>query len=164
MSRVWAIPAITEAIGAMLEERIPDVDPSLEGVVISTLPVDEVAPDPGSCQLNLSLFRVQSDTTVTGLPRGRRDAVGPPLSLGYLLSVSDGTPASLGALGAALTVLNEHPTLQSSDVGAEAVAAWSARVVELPLALGEASALWQMLAVPYRPSITLDVLVRGGAT
>jgi hypothetical protein len=162
MSRVWAIPAITEAIGGMLEEQIPATDPSLEGVVISTLPVDEVAPDPGSCQLNLSLFRVQSDATVTGLPRGRRDATGPPLSLGYLLSVSDGTPASLAALGAALTVLNEHPTLQSADVGDHVTDVWSARVVELPMTLEEASALWQMLGVPYRPSITLDVLVRGG--
>lgn len=162
MSTVWAIPAITEAIGALLEEQIPDVDPSLEGVVISTLPVDEVAPDPGSCQLNLSLFRVQTDTTVTGLPR-TAGGTGPSLSLGYLLSVSDGTPASLAALGAALTVLNEHLTLQSAEVGDPGADVWSARVMELPMTLGEASALWLMLAVPYRPSITLDVLVRGGA-
>jgi hypothetical protein len=163
MSRLWAISSATQALCTMLEQQIPLVEPTLEELVVSTLPVDEVAPDPASSQLNLCLFRVQTDIQAgaAGLRAtpGGLAAAGGPLSLGYVLSVATSTPTSLVALGAALAVLEQQPVLQAADAADDHQSFSSLSISELALSLTDSSALWRMLRVPYRPSIALDVRV-----
>lgn len=175
MSTSLAIAAATSALRSLLEEKIKTIgDADLTALEVITLAPDEALKGDKPVTLNLFLYQtaVNAAWRNLDLPQVKSGEGGrPPLALNlhYLVtpySREDG-PASVRnhqILGAAMSVLHDHPVLFPDDLahppdGGLRDQFERLRITLLPLSTDEMSKLWSALQTHYRVSAAYEVTV-----
>lgn len=175
MSNSLSIAVVTATLKALLLKETPKVDIALSDLEVTTMPLDKAREGISKCQLNLDLYQVAVNPAWRNLDPptarpGERAFPALPLTLHYLLTAwgrGDKDPDSYGhrTLGAALTVLHDHPlmdpdelrnALAGSDLHAQSE---RVRLTFLPMNLEELSRLWTGFATHQRLSMALEVSV-----
>jgi Pvc16 N-terminal domain len=177
MTTSLGISATTTALRALLG-AVSKRDKGLEGIAITTSPLDVARRGNNENQLNLFLYqtRISAAWTNTELPyRQRPGEVGLPplgLELSYLLtpfssSDTDSDTGSHRILGAAMSLLHDHPLLGRDEIrlalGGDLAAAELAeqieriRIVPIRLSVDELSKLWTTFQTQFRLSVAYEV-------
>jgi hypothetical protein len=173
VSTPLAIAAATEALRALLHDGIRALDPGLPGFEVTTLAPDEVIKD-DKASLNLFLYQtaINAGWHNLDLPEVKSGEGGrPPLALNlhYLITPygkdgGDIHPRNHRILGAAMSVLHDHPVLLPGDLKGIPDSGLSdqferLRITLLPLSIDEMSKLWSALQTNYRMSAAYEVTV-----
>lgn len=182
MSSALAIAATTETLRNLLNQGIPEVDPDISaGFAVATLTPDTVSKDKTDEWIGLNLFLFQTvvnaawrnmDTPFSVRPG---ETAPPPLALNlhYLVTAYGKEDALLGnvsqrILGAAMSVLHDHPVLAREEIanalGGNDPADLSRqferiRIAPLPMSVDELSKLWTMFQTQYRISAVYEASV-----
>jgi hypothetical protein len=175
MSNAQVIAATTATIRQLLLDGIPRRDDAIPSLTVSTVPLDRVGADMTQPVLNLFLYQ----TSQNGAWRNRAaeharpgESPLPPvaLDLHYLLTAYGPVDVQQGdfsqrVLGAAVSVLHDHPVLGSDEI----VGALSrdpalsqverVRIAALPMTVEEMSKLWTTFQTNYRLSIAYEASV-----
>jgi hypothetical protein len=177
MTDARAIAATTMALQRLLHLRMPERDPDIADLRVTTAAPDQARRSLTGAQLNLFLYQTLPNagwSNLSPLAQVRPGEPGfPPLALNlhYLLTAfgrgeGDTDAVSHRVLGAAMAVLHDQPLL-----GAEAVReALSTtvplppfierlRITPLPLNIEEISKLWTAFQTQYRLSCAYEVTV-----
>ncbi|WP_166298053.1 DUF4255 domain-containing protein [Bradyrhizobium sp. 2S1] len=175
MSTSIAIAVATSALRSLLEAGIRTLDSDLStlDVTVTTLAPDEALKDE---KLSLNLFLYQ--TTINAawrnldLPEVKSGERGrPPLALNlhYLVTPYGKQAGQIKALnhrilGAAMSVLHDHPVLFPGDItdipdGGLPAQFERLRITQLPLSMDEMSKLWSALQTNFRVSAAYEVTV-----
>jgi hypothetical protein len=176
MSNALAIAATTATLRHLLETKARTLsgETSLE---VTTQPPDVAATSKKQAQLNLFLYQ----TTINGawrnldIPGQTRpgETAQPPLSLNlhYLVTAygrgsgPDKDVISDRVLGAAMSVLHDHPLLGRAEIKDALQTSQldqqfeRLRVSPLPIGLEELSKLWMVFQTHYRVSVAYEVTV-----
>jgi hypothetical protein len=177
MSTSLAIAAATNALRLLLENGIHALDVGLQGFEVTTLAPDEALKDESKDDkpsLNLFLYQTAINAAWRNLdmPQVKSGEGGrPPLALNlhYLITPygKDGGPIhprNHRILGAAMSVLHDHPVLLPGDIpnipdSGLADQFERLRITLLPLSMDEMSKLWSALQTNYRVSAAYEVTV-----
>jgi len=176
MSNALAIAACTATLRNLLLAQIPFLDSDLSDLEVTTQPPDLARKNVTKAQLNVFLYQTVQNSTWRNLdmPRQVRPGeTGTPalaLNLHYLVTAygrgeSDNDAVSHRVLGAAMSVLHDHPLLSRGEISA----ALSGndlgeqferlRITPLPMPLEEMSKLWMVFQTQYRISAAYEVTV-----
>ncbi len=175
MSNAQVIAATTASLRQLLLDGIPLRDPAIPNVAVSTVPLDRVGADMTRPALNLFLYQ----TALNAAFRNRAPAQArpgesplPPLALDlhYLLTAYGQVDVQQGdfaqrVLGAAASVLHDHPVLGTDEITGALAQNPALRQVErvriaaLPMTLEEMSKLWTTFQTNYRVSMAYEVSV-----
>jgi hypothetical protein len=182
MSNSLAIATVTATLRHLLDAPVKEVDNDLStfGYKVTTQPPDLAAKDfeggNASVGLNIFLYQIQQNAAWRNmdLPRTTRpgETGQPPLALNlhYLLTAYGQNDSNAGnlaqrVLGAALSVLHDHPLLASDQIASAIpgndLAKQFERMRITPLSLGveEMSKLWTIFQSQYRISTAFEVTV-----
>lgn len=176
MSNARAIAATTATLRSLLLSLIPNRDQGLQGLDVTTQPLDVARKGITHPQLNLFLYRTILNGAWRNLDMPRQVRPGetgaPPLALNlhYLITAygsgeSDNDALNHRVLGAAMSVLHDHAVLNPSDIAHAlpdndlAQQLEHVRVTPLPMALEELSKLWTAFQTQYRISAAYEVTV-----
>jgi hypothetical protein len=175
MSNARVIAATTATLRQLLLDGMPKRDSAIGGVAVTTLPLDRVGADMTRPALNLFLYQ----TALNGAWRNRDAAHARPgesplppiaLNLHYLLTAYGQVDVAQGdfshrVLGAAVSVLHDHPVLGEDElVGSLATnpalgQAERIRITPLATSLEEMSKLWTTFQTNYRLSTAYEVSI-----
>lgn len=170
MSNSLSVATVTLALRGLLTTAVPSLDSALSGLHVTTRPPDAARANVDGPSLNLFLYRTVTNAALSNLdpPRSVRPGeVGLPslaLDLHYLLTAygpddADSTATSHRVLGAAMSVLHDHPLLAAdelrdaltdSDVHEQVE---RLRISPVPLSIDDLSRLWGGFATQYRLSV-----------
>jgi hypothetical protein len=174
VSTSLAIAAATNAVRLLLEQGIQALDSDLNDVDVSTLPPDEAltADKPA---LNLFLYQTTINAGWSNLDMPRQVKPGesgrPPLALNlhYLITAYGKDDQQRHALnhrilGAAMSVLHDHPLLFPDDITDPSDSGLEdqferLRITPMPLSVDEMSKLWSSFQSHYRVSAAYQVTV-----
>ena len=182
MSDALAIAATTVALRNLLMNQVPAL---LEGAFsfdVTTSAPDVAAKDLATLRLNLFLYRVEPNAGWRNMDMPRQLRPGEsgtpplPLNLNYLLTVYNATgidadATSLRVLGAAMSVLHDHPLLGAQElrdtlldddlqpISDVADQIERLRITQLPLTIDDVSKLWSAFQTSYRMSVAYEVSV-----
>jgi len=189
MSNARSLSAVTATLRHLLNSQVPPLVLPLSGVSVTSSPLDmarkglEKPP-----QLNLFLYQSVINAAWRNMDMPRQVRPGeqspPPLALNlhYLVTAYasgdndnlDSTASQL-LLGAAMSVLHDHPVLGREEINTALAASDLAvqveriRITPIQLSLDELSKLWSTFQAPYRLSAAYECSVvlidstRGGA-
>jgi hypothetical protein len=176
MSNPLAIAAVTATLRHLLGTQAPLIDTELADLEVTTQPLDLARKGVTKAQLNVFLYQTMVNAAWRNhdLPgRVRPGETGAPplaLNLHYLITAygrgdSDNDAASHRVLGAAMSVLHDHPLLGSAEIAAAladndlANQVERVRITALPLGVEEMSKLWTIFQSQYRLSVAYEVAV-----
>lgn len=178
MSNALAIAAATSALRNLLRAGIHRLDPALAGLEVTTEPLDRARAGPDRPRLNLFLYQTSLNGAWRNMDIPRRGPTGgppsPPLALNlyYLLTAygQEGDPslAEHRVLGAAMSLLHDHPLLGRSELQALTSPLDTSglseqverlRITPQPLSSDDMSKLWTAFATNYRVSTAYEVSV-----
>ena len=178
MSNALAIAAATGALRDLLRTGIHRLDPALTGLDVTTEPLDRARAGPDKPRLNLFLYQTSLNGAWRNMDIPRRGPTGgppsPPLALNlyYLLTAygqeNDPNLAEHRVLGAAMSLLHDHPLLSRSELQALTSPLGSSglseqverlRITPQPLSSDDMSKLWTAFATNYRVSMAYEVSV-----
>ncbi len=174
MSNAQIIAATTATLRKLLLDEVPHRDAAITTISVTTTPLDRVGSDLSQPQINLFLYHAvlngawRNRDVPTGV--GPNDLAQPRLGLNlhYLVTAygpvdSDRGDFSHRVLGAAVSVLHDHPVLGPTEV-VDALAQDKAqpqveriRITPLPMTLEEISKLWTAFQTNYRVSTAYEV-------
>jgi hypothetical protein len=175
MSNAQVIAATTATLRRLLLDGIPVRDAAIPEVTVTTLPPDKVGADLTKPWLNLFLYQ----TAVNAAFRNRDASQArpgehprPPLALDlqYMLTAygqvtPDDGDFSHRVLGAAVSVLHDHPVLGPAELVGALVTdpveppVERLRIRPIPTTLEEMSKLWTTFQTNYRLSAVYEVSV-----
>lgn len=176
MSNSLSVAAITLALRRLLDKSVPALDPDLVGLQVTTRPPDAARANVDGPSINLFLYRTVTNAGWSNLDPPmtvRPGEAGVPalaLDLHYLVTAygaedTDNAATSHRALGAAMSVLHDHPVLDGdailaalpgSDVQDQVE---RIRISPVPLSVDDLSKLWGGFATQYRLSVAYVVCV-----
>ncbi|MFT4102651.1 MAG: DUF4255 domain-containing protein [Burkholderiaceae bacterium] len=176
MSNAKAIAATTATLLHLLSSRIPSL---IDGasVDVTTLPPDRARKGHTGAQLNIFLYQTQVNAAWRNLDVPRQVRPGesaiPPLALNlhYMLTAygddnqNDDEMVSHRVLGAAMSVLHDHPLLGRAEIAAALADSGldaqfeRLRVTPIALSMDEMSKLWTAMQSNYRLSAGYEVTV-----
>jgi hypothetical protein len=176
VSTSLAIAAATNALRSLLEKGIRALDADLQALDVTTVAPDVALKDEKPPPtLNLFLYQTAINAAWRNLdmPQVKSGEGGrPPLALNlhYLITPypKDDGQASVRnhrILGAAMSVLHDHPVLLPGDIanppddGGLPDQFERLRITLLPLSIDEMSKLWSALQTNYRVSVAYEVTV-----
>jgi hypothetical protein len=176
VSNAQVIAATTALLRRLLLDSIPLRDTEIASLDVTTAPLDKVGADLTRPHLNLFLYQ----TSINGAWRNRdlptqigpNDTAQPRLGLNlyYLITAYGQVDGQKGdfshrVLGAAVSVLHDHPVLGADEI-VDALASGKAerqveriRIAPLPMTLEEMSKLWTTFQTNYRLSTAYEVAV-----
>lgn len=174
MSSSWAIAAVTATLRNLLQGKMPQLDPVLQDLSVTTRTPDMARKTMTGTSLNVFLF----GTAVNAAWRNQDPApsqggpASPPLALNlhYLVTAygrddSDQDAVSHRVLGAAMGVLHDHSVLGADELAAALAnsgvgeQAERIRITPLPLGVDELSKLWTAFQTNMRVSAAYEVSV-----
>lgn len=170
MSNSLSVAAVTLALRGLLTTAVPALDSALAGLQVTMRPPDAARTNLDGSSLNLFLYRTVTNAAFSNLdpPRTVRPGeAGLPalvLDLHYLLTAygpedADSTAASHRVLGAAMSVLHDHPVLDGDEIHAALAGSdvheqlERVRISPVPLSVDDLSKLWGGFATQYRLSV-----------
>jgi hypothetical protein len=176
VSNSLSVAAITLALRGLLDTAVPALDSSLVGLQVTTRTPDAARTNVNVPSLNLFLYRAATNAGWSNLDPplavrpGESGFPALALDLHYLLTAygaedTDSTATSHRALGAAMSVLHDHPLLDGeailaalpgSDVQDQVE---RIRISPVPLSVDDLSKLWSGFATQYRLSAAYVVSV-----
>lgn len=182
MSDALAIAATTVALRNLLMNQVPALLEGSFGFDVSTSAPDVAGKDLAGLRLNLFLYRVEPNAGWRNMDMPRQMRPGEsgtpplPLNLNYLLTVYNATgidadATSLRVLGAAMSVLHDHPLLGAQElrdtllddelqpISDVADQIERLRITQLPLTIDDLSKLWSAFQTSYRMSVAYEVSV-----
>ena len=176
MSNALAVAATTATLRKLLLNQVPKLDSDLSDLEVTTQPLDVARKGITKAQLNLFLYQTVTNAGWRNLdmPRQvRQGETGTPalaLNLHYLLTTygrgeSDNDAVSHRVLGAAMSVMNDHPVVSRTAIRAALAGNDLAdqfeplKITQLPLAIEEISKLWMVFMTQYRISAAYEVTV-----
>jgi len=176
MSNALAVAATTATLRKLLLTQVPKLDSDLSDLEVTTQPLDVARKGITKAQLNLFLYQTMTNAGWRNLdmPRQvRQGETGVPalaLNLHYLLTTygrgeSDNDAVSHRVLGAAMSVLHDHPVLSRAAIRTALAGNDLAdqfeplKITPLPLAIEEISKLWMVFMTQYRVSAAYEVTV-----
>jgi Pvc16 N-terminal domain len=179
MSNPLAIAATTATLRSLLDAQVPLAVPAIPSSFgVTTFPPDVAAKEYSDEKIGLNLFLYQTvasaawrnmDTPVSIRP-GETGLPALALNLHYLITAYGKDDPTLGnvsqrILGAAMSVLHDHPllgreeikdALGGNDLGGQFE---RIRVTPLPVGVDELSKLWMMFQTQYRVSAVYEANV-----
>jgi hypothetical protein len=175
MSNHLAIAAVTATLRNLLDRAVnSDIDTTLAGAAITTLPLDEARGTETGLQLNLFLYQTQTSAAwrnqeLPGATRPGESGHPPlPLDLSYLLTAygpeNDGVTGHR-LLGRAMGVLHDHSLLGADEIRTALAGndlhdqVERVRITQHPLSLDDMSRLWTAFQTGYRISAAYCVSV-----
>ncbi len=176
MSNALAIAATTATLRNLLLSKVPLLLEGPLNLSVTTSPPDVAGDDLTGLTINLFLYHVVQNAGLRNMDMPRQvrpgESASPPLSLNlqYLLTVysddsSDANADSHRALGAAMSVLHDHPLLGAQELH-DALAGNDLehqierlRISHQPLNLDDMSKLWSAFQTGYRMSVAYEVSV-----
>ena len=175
MSNPQVIAAATATLRLLLSKGIPKRDAAITSLEVTTLPLDRVGADMTKPALNLFLYQTSLNAAWSNRDATRArpgEAPLPPaaLNLHYLLTSYGPVDVRSGdfshrVLGAAVSVLHDHPVL-STDAIVGALSSHPAlrqvermRISPLAMTIEEMSKLWTVFQTNYRLSAAYEVSV-----
>lgn len=170
MSNTLSVAAVTLALRGLLTTAVPALDSALAGLQVTTRPPDAARANVDASSLNLFLYRTVINAAFSNLDPPttvRPGEVGFPalaLDLNYLLTAygpedADSTATSHRVLGAAMSVLHDHPLLDGDEIHVALAGSdvheqlERIRVSPVPLSVDDLSKLWGGFATQYRLSV-----------
>lgn len=170
MSNSLSLAAVTLALRGLLTTAVPALDSALAGLQVTTRPPDAARTNVDSSSLNLFLYRTVTNAAFSNLdprPTVRPGEAGLPalaLDLHYLLTAygpedADSTATSHRVLGAAMSVLHDHPLLDGDAIHTALPDSnvheqlERIRISPVPLSVDDLSKLWGGFATQYRLSV-----------
>jgi hypothetical protein len=176
VSNSLSVAAITLALRGLLDTAVPALDSALVGLQVTTRTPDAARTNLSGPSLNLFLYRTATNAGWSNLnpPLAVRSGeTGFPalaLDLHYLLTAygaedTDSTATSHRALGAAMSVLHDHPLLDGETIRAALPGSdveeqgERIRMSPVPLSVDDLSKLWSGFATQYRLSAAYVVSV-----
>ena len=165
MSDAFSIAAVTSTLRNLL---IRGTDTNHPGTPVTTDPPDEAQKGPAGPQLNLFQYHTSIDaawrnTDLPGVRNGENAFPALPLTLHYIVTAYGDQSGEL--LGAAFSVLHDHPLLSRAELRATLPESDLHRQVERvritlqPMSLDELSKLWTAFQTPLRSSMAYEVSV-----
>ncbi|WP_104111513.1 DUF4255 domain-containing protein [Arthrobacter sp. N199823] len=174
MSSSWALAAVTATLRNLLQGTMPQLDPVLQDLSVTTRTPDMARKTMTGTSLNVFLY----ETAVNAAWRNQDPApnqggpASPPLALNlhYLMTAygrddSDQDAVSHRVLGAAMGVLHDHSVLGADELAAALASsgvgeqAERIRITPLPLGVDELSKLWTAFQTNMRVSAAYEVSV-----
>lgn len=176
MSNTLAIAAVTNAIRNLLQSELPALDAELSDLNVTTRTPDAARKNLAGTSLNVFLYEAVSNAGWRNqdLPAQVRpgEAGTPPLALNlhYLLTSyarddADQQAVSHRVLAGAMSVLHDHPVLDSSELAAAltdndvAAQPERIRITPLQLSLDDISKLWTAFQANFRLSAAYEARV-----
>lgn len=176
MSNSLAIAAVTLALRRLLDTTVPQLDSDLMGLQVTTRTPDAARTNVNGDSLNLFLYRAVTNAAWSNMDPpfavrpGESGLPALALDLHYLLTVysgeaSDSTAASHRVLGAAMSVLHDHPLLDGDEINAALAGSdvksqpERVRISPIQLSVDDLSKLWGGFATQYRTSVAYVVSV-----
>lgn len=176
MSNALAVAAATATLRNLLLAEVPKADSDLADLEVTTQPLDAARKGITKAQLNLFLYQVMLNAAWRNLDMPRQVRPGetgtPPLALNlhYLITTygrgdSDNDAVSHRVLGAAMSVLHDHPMLSRADIRAALPGNDLAdqfeplKITPLPVTVEDISKLWMIFMTQYRISAAYEVTV-----
>lgn len=176
MSNSLSIAAVTLALRGLLNTAVPLLDAGLAGVQVTTRTPDAARTNVDGNSLNLFLYRAVSNAAWANLDPpfavrpGESGLPALALDLHYLLTAysseaGDSTATSHRLLGAAMSVLHDHPLLDGGAIDAALAGSdvsgqpERVRITPLPISIDDLSKLWGGFATQYRLSVAYAVSV-----
>lgn len=176
MSNALAVAATTATLRNLLLSQIPLLDVDLSDLEVTTQPLDVARKGITKAQLNCFLFHTHTNGAWRNMEMPRQVRPGetgsPPLALNlhYLMTAygrgeSDNDAVSHRVLGAAMSVLHDHPVLSRADIqvalaGSDLAEQYEPlKITPLPMSLEELSKLWTVFMTSYRVSAAYELTV-----
>jgi hypothetical protein len=176
VSNSLAIAATTTTLRNLLMDDIPKLDTDLSDLDVTTRTLEAARTNVDGTSLNLFLYRTVVNVGWSNLDMPRvvkpGEAGFPPLSLNlqYLVTAFgrdavDQDAVSHRILGAAMSVLHDHPLLGADEIRGALTGNDLAdqleriRITPLPLSVDEMSKLWGAFQSQYRLSAAYEVTV-----
>ena len=169
MSNSLAIAAVTSTLRTLLDQGLPD------GTTVTALPLDRARENNTGKQVNLFLYQVALNAAWRNMdmPRQARpgeSAMPPlPLNLYYMLTVflgdNDDDTVSHTLLGAAMSILHDHPVLGRDEIKASFpnndlyAQVERVRLTLQPLTGDDIFKLWSNYQTQYRLSVAYEAAV-----
>jgi len=176
MSNALAVAAATATLRNLLHAEVPKADSDLADLEVTTQPLDAARKSITKAQLNLFLYQALTNAAWRNLDLPSQVRSGetgsPPLALNlhYLITTygrgdSDNDAVSHRVLGAAMSVLHDHPVLSRAEIRVALAGNDLAdqfeplRITPLPMTIEEISKLWTVFMTQYRISAAYEVTV-----
>lgn len=176
MSNSLAVAATTATLRNLLLSEVPKADADLADLEVTTQPLDAARKGISKAQLNLFLYQTATNAAWRNLdvpgPVRPGETGSPPLALNlhYLITTygrgeADNDAVSHRVLGAAMSVLHDHPVLSRAEISAALVGNDLAdqferlKVTPLPMTIEDISKLWMVFMTQYRISAAYEVTV-----
>jgi hypothetical protein len=176
MSNSLAVAATTATLRNLLLSEVPKADADLADLEVTTQPLDAARKGISKAQLNLFLYQTVTNAAWRNLdvPGAVRpgETGSPPLALNlhYLITTygrgeADNDAVSHRVLGAAMSVLHDHPVLSRAEISAALAGNDLAnqferlKVTPLPMTIEDLSKLWMVFMTQYRISAAYEVTV-----
>jgi hypothetical protein len=179
MSNARSLTAVTASLRHLLNSQVPALVTPLAGLSVTSLPPDLARKDvQRPPQINVFLYQSVLNAAWRNMDMPRQVRPGeqapPPLALNlhYLVTAyasddNDNIDASASHLliGAAMSVLHDHPVLGREEINNALAASGLAgqleriRITPVQLSLDELSKLWSTFQAPYRLSAAYECTV-----
>jgi Pvc16 N-terminal domain len=176
MSNSLAVAATTATLRNLLLSEVPKADADLADLEVTTQPLDAARKGITKAQLNLFLYQTVTNAAWRNLdvpgPVRPGETGSPPLALNlhYLITTygrgeADNHAVSHRVLGAAMSVLHDHPVLSRAEISAALAGNDLAdqferlKVTPLPMTIEDISKLWMVFMTQYRISAAYEVTV-----
>ncbi len=176
MSNSLAVAATTATLRNLLLAEVPKADTDLSDLEVTTQPLDAARKGISKAQLNLFLYQTLTNAAWRNLDMPGQVRSGetgsPPLALNlhYLITTygrgeADNEAVSHRVLGAAMSVLHDHPVLTRAEISAALAGNDLAdqferlKVTPLPMTIEDISKLWMVFMTQYRISAAYEVTV-----
>jgi hypothetical protein len=176
MSSALAVAATTATLRKLLFTQVPKLDNDLSDLEVTTQPLDIARKGITKAQLNLFLYQTMTNAGWRNLDmpgQVRQGETANPalaLNLHYLVTTygrgeSDNDAVSHRVLGAAMSVLHDHPVLSRAAIRAALAGNDLAdqfeplKITPLPMTIEEISKLWMVFMTQYRISAAYEVTV-----
>lgn len=178
MSNALAIAATTATLRNLLQAQIPNLDPTLSDLEVTTQPPDLARRGKRKAQVNLFLYQTMVNGAWRNLDMPRQvrsgEAATPPLALNlhYLITAygrgeADDDNEAVGhrVLGSLMSVLHDHPLLGRDEIRDALPDSGLSdqferlRITPFTMPLEEMSKLWTAFQTQYRLSVGYEVTV-----
>ena len=176
MSNALAVAATTATLRNLLFTQVPLLDNDLSDLEVTTQPLDVARKGVSKAQLNLFLYQTMANAGWRNLDmpgqvrQGEASNPALALNLHYLLTTygrgeGDNDAVSHRVLGAAMSVLHDHPVLSRGAIRAALAGNDLAdqfeplKITPLALTIEDISKLWMVFMTQYRVSAAYEVTV-----
>ncbi len=176
MSNALAIAAVTATLRHLLQKGIPALDKGLGDVQVTAQPLDRARTGITSAQVNLFLYQTVLNGAWRNTDNPRQVQPGDtghpplPLNLYYVLTTygradNDSDALSHEVLGAAMSVLHDHPVLGTAEINSALPDSGldtqieRVRITPQPMSIDELSKLWTAFQTNYRISAAYEATV-----